>query len=72
MVGVFYEAPKPGDAPYVQVGDHVEVGQTICMLEAMKLFNELKSDQAGTVARVLVENGAGVEFGQALFELVPA
>ena len=71
MVGTFYRAPSPGTPPFVEEGDRVEVGQTLCVLEAMKLFNELKSDHAGTVRRILVENSEPVEYGQALFELEP-
>ena len=72
MVGNFYRAPDAGRARRsCSVGDRVEVGQTLCMLEAMKLFNELKSEHAGVIARVLVENGTAVEFGQPLFELEP-
>ncbi len=56
----------------MEVGSRFEVGQTLCLLEAMKLFNELKSEHAGTITRVLVENGAPVEFGQPLFEYDPA
>jgi acetyl-CoA carboxylase biotin carboxyl carrier protein len=71
MVGTFYSAPTPDDPPFVSVGDQVTVGQTLCILEAMKLFNELKCDVAGVVRRVLVENAAAVEYGQPLFELEP-
>jgi oxaloacetate decarboxylase alpha subunit len=69
MVGNFFRAAKPGDLPFVDVGDRVEVGQVLCLLEAMKLFNELKSEQAGVVRRILAEDGSPVEFGQPLFEL---
>jgi oxaloacetate decarboxylase alpha subunit len=71
MVGMFFRAATPGDPPFVSEGDRVEIGQTLCLLEAMKLFNELKADRAGVIRRVLVENGAPVEFGQPLFELEP-
>jgi oxaloacetate decarboxylase alpha subunit len=71
MVGMFFRSASPGDPPFVSEGDRVEIGQTLCLLEAMKLFNELKADRAGVVRRVLVENGAPVEFGQPLFELEP-
>ncbi|MHB8641353.1 MAG: pyruvate carboxylase subunit B [Gaiellaceae bacterium] len=71
MVGVFYRAPEPGAPAFVEVGDTVVNGQTLCVLEAMKLFNELKSEAAGIVRSVLVENGQPVEFGQVLFELEP-
>jgi oxaloacetate decarboxylase alpha subunit len=69
MVGVFYRASEPGAPPFVEVGDVVGTGQTLCLLEAMKLFNELKSEVDGVVRAVHVENGAPVEFGQLLFEL---
>ncbi len=72
MVGTFYSSPSPGAPPFVQEGEQVEVGQTLCLLEAMKLFNELKSDHAGVLRRALVENGEPVEYGQTLFELEPA
>ena len=71
MVGTFYRAPQPGAPPFVEVGDVVAPGQTICLIEAMKLFNELKAEVEGVVREVLVENGQPVEFGQALFELEP-
>ena len=71
MVGVFYRSPEPGKPPFVEVGDVVVPGQTLCLLEAMKLFNELKADAAGRVTAIHVENGKPVEFGQLLFELEP-
>ncbi|MDX6571813.1 MAG: acetyl-CoA carboxylase biotin carboxyl carrier protein, partial [Gaiellales bacterium] len=71
MVGNFYRSSSPEADPFVQEGDRVEVGQTLCILEAMKLFNEFKSDHAGTVRKVLVEDAQPVEFGQPLFELAP-
>ena len=71
MVGNFYRSSSPDSDPFVEVGDRVEVGQTLCILEAMKLFNEFKSDHAGTVRKVLVEDAQPVEFGQPLFELTP-
>ena len=71
MIGVFYRAPEPGAPPFVEVGDPVAAGQTLCLLEAMKLFNELKSESAGVVRAIHVENGEPVEFGQLLFELEP-
>jgi acetyl-CoA carboxylase biotin carboxyl carrier protein len=71
MVGNFYRASSPDKDPFVEVGDRVEVGQTLCILEAMKLFNEFKSDHAGTVRKVLVDDAQPVEFGQPLFELAP-
>ena len=69
MVGTFYRAPAPDADPYVEVGDMVEVGQTVCIIEAMKLMNEIESEHGGTVVEILVENGTSVEFGQKLFKL---
>ena len=71
MVGVFYRSPEPGTPSFVEVGDVVVPGQTLCLLEAMKLFNELKSDATGRVLAIHAENGKPVEFGQLLFELEP-
>ena len=71
MVGVFYRSASPGSPAFVEVGDVVTVGQTICLLEAMKLFNELKAEHDGRVKAIHVENGQPVEFGQLLFELEP-
>jgi oxaloacetate decarboxylase alpha subunit len=71
MVGVFYRAPSPDAAPFVEPGDAVAAGQTLCILEAMKLMNEVKADREGVVRAIHVENGQGVEFGQLLFELEP-
>ena len=67
MVGVFYAAPAPDAKPFVRVGDTVEKGQVICIIEAMKLMNEIESEYAGTVREILVENGQPVEYGQPLF-----
>jgi acetyl-CoA carboxylase biotin carboxyl carrier protein len=71
MVGTFYRAPQPGAAPFVQEGDAVELGQTLCILEAMKLMNEVKAETEGIVRRICVENAQPVEYGQVLFELDP-
>jgi oxaloacetate decarboxylase alpha subunit len=71
MVGTFYRAPSPGSAPFVQEGDAVGIGQTLCILEAMKLMNEVKADEEGVVRRICVENAQPVEYGQLLFELEP-
>ncbi len=71
MVGTFYRSPSPDQPAFVAEGDTVVVGQTLCVLEAMKLFNELKSDHSGVIRRILVENAEPVEFGQPLFELEP-
>ena len=67
MVGTFYRAPSPGAEPFVQVGDTVKEGQTICIIEAMKLLNEIESDKSGVVKEILVDNGQAVEYGQPLF-----
>ena len=66
MVGTFYRATSPGAKPFVEVGDSVQVGDTLCIIEAMKLMNEIESDKAGVVKQVLAENGQPVEFGQPL------
>jgi oxaloacetate decarboxylase alpha subunit len=71
MVGTFYRASEPGAAPYVEVGDIVVAGQTLCILEAMKLMNEIKAEVEGQVTSILVENAQPVEYGQLLFELEP-
>jgi acetyl-CoA carboxylase biotin carboxyl carrier protein len=71
IVGTYYECPKPGDPPFVKVGDAVEVGQIICIIESMKLMNEIEAEVAGTVAAKLVENGRPVEYGEALFAIRP-
>jgi len=67
MVGTFYRAPAPDTDPFTDVGQTVEVGQTVCIVEAMKLMNEIGSDLRGVVRQVLVENGQAIEFGQPLF-----
>ena len=66
MVGTFYRAASPGSKPFVEVGDAVEAGDTLCIIEAMKLMNEIESDKAGVVKQILAENGQPVEFGQPL------
>ncbi|MBZ5612295.1 MAG: acetyl-CoA carboxylase biotin carboxyl carrier protein [Acidobacteriia bacterium] len=71
IVGTFYEAPKPGDPPFVKVGDAVEPGQVLCIIESMKLMNEIESEVAGTIAAKLMENGRAVEYGEALFAIRP-
>lgn len=71
MVGTFYRAASPESPPFVAVGDRVEPGQTLCILEAMKLMNELQSEVGGTIAGIAVENGEPVEFGQVLFRIDP-
>jgi acetyl-CoA carboxylase biotin carboxyl carrier protein len=67
MVGTFYRSATPGSKPFVEVGDRVEEGTTLCIIEAMKLMNEIESDKAGVVKAILTENGQPVEFGQLLF-----
>ncbi|MFM7698116.1 MAG: acetyl-CoA carboxylase biotin carboxyl carrier protein [Limnohabitans sp.] len=67
MVGTFYTASSPEAKPFVQVGSVVKAGETICIIEAMKILNEIEADKSGTVTRVLVDNGQAVEYGQPLF-----
>jgi acetyl-CoA carboxylase biotin carboxyl carrier protein len=67
MVGTFYRSATPGSKPFVEIGDTVEEGATLCIIEAMKLMNEIESDKAGVVKAILTENGQPVEFGQPLF-----
>ncbi|HEY3875844.1 MAG TPA: acetyl-CoA carboxylase biotin carboxyl carrier protein [Candidatus Kapabacteria bacterium] len=69
IVGTLYRAPAPDADPYVQMGQHVENGTTLCIIEAMKLMNEIESDAAGKIVKILVENGQPVEYGQPLFLL---
>jgi oxaloacetate decarboxylase alpha subunit len=71
MVGTFYRAPSPDAQPFVKEGDEIKEGQTVCIIEAMKLMNEIKSEVKGKVVKVLVENGQPVEFGQHLFLIEP-
>ena len=71
MVGTFYRAPAPGAPPYIEVGDHIEEGQIICIIEAMKLMNEIPADRAGTVVEIAVENAQPVEYGQVLVRIRP-
>jgi acetyl-CoA carboxylase biotin carboxyl carrier protein len=66
MVGTFYRAPSPGAKAFVEVGDSVKVGQTVCIIEAMKLLNEIEADKDGVVKAVLAENGQPVEYGEPL------
>ena len=69
MVGTFYRAPSPNSKPFVSVGDEIKEGQTLCVVEAMKLMNEIPSDKTGVIREVLVENGQPVEYGQVLFRI---
>ena len=72
MVGTFYRAPAPGEPSFVEVGTRINVGQAVCILEAMKLMNELESEVGGEVVEILVDNGTPVEFGQVLMRVKPA
>ena len=72
MVGTFYRAPAPGEPSFVEVGTRINVGQAVCIREAMKLMNELESEVAGEVVEILVDNGTPVEFGQVLMRVKPA
>lgn len=67
MVGTFYRSSSPGAAPFIQIGSVVKEGDTLCIIEAMKILNEIESDKAGTVTQILCENGQAVEYGQPLF-----
>ena len=69
MVGTFYRASSPGAKPFVEVGSTVKEGDTLCIVEAMKILNEIEADKAGTVTQILCENGDAVEFGQPLFTI---
>jgi acetyl-CoA carboxylase biotin carboxyl carrier protein len=71
IVGTFYEAPGPGALPFVKPGDQVAAGQVLCIIEAMKLMNEIESDASGEIVKVLVNNGQPVEYGQPLFAIRP-
>jgi acetyl-CoA carboxylase biotin carboxyl carrier protein len=72
IVGTYYGSPSPGAEPFVNIGGYVETGQTLCIVEAMKLMNEIESDISGEVLRVFVENGQPVEYGQPLFGIRPS
>jgi acetyl-CoA carboxylase biotin carboxyl carrier protein len=71
IVGTYYDAPSPGAAPFVKIGDTVEPGQVLCIIESMKLMNEIEAEMAGTMVHKLVENGRPVEYGEALFAIRP-
>lgn len=71
MVGTFYRAPAPDESPFVEVGDRIQVGQTVCIIEAMKLMNELEAEVTGEIVEILVENSQPVEFGQPLMRVRP-
>lgn len=67
MVGTFYRASSPGAKPFVEIGDTIKEGETICIVEAMKILNEIEADKSGTVSKILVDNGQAVEYGQPLY-----
>jgi len=67
MVGTFYRSASPGAKPFVEVGDVIKEGDTICIIEAMKILNEIEADKSGTISKILCENGQAVEYGQPLF-----
>ncbi len=71
IVGTFYESPSPGSPPFIKVGDRVTAGQVLCIVEAMKLMNEIESDASGEIVKKLVQNGQPVEYGQAMFVIRP-
>ncbi len=71
MVGTFYAAPRPGADPFVRIGDHVEPGQVVAIIEAMKVMNEIVAERAGTIVEILAENGQPVEYGQPLMRFRP-
>ncbi len=71
IVGTFFSAPSPDSEPYVAVGDKVKVGQALCIVEAMKVMNEIESDKAGTITEILIENAQAVEYSQPLFVIKP-
>jgi acetyl-CoA carboxylase biotin carboxyl carrier protein len=72
MVGTFYRAPAPDEPPFVEVGDRIRTGQTVCIIEAMKLMNEIEAEVSGEVIEVLVQNGEPVEYNQPLMRISPA
>jgi acetyl-CoA carboxylase biotin carboxyl carrier protein len=69
IVGTFYEAPSPGAPPFIKVGDQISAGQVLCIVEAMKLMNEIESDVSGAVVKIMAQNGQPIEYGQALFAI---
>jgi acetyl-CoA carboxylase biotin carboxyl carrier protein len=71
MVGTFYSAPAPSEPPFIEVGDRIKAGQTVCIIEAMKLMNEIEAEVSGQIVEILLQNGAPVEFGQPLMRIKP-
>jgi len=71
LVGTFYSSPKPSDPPFIKTGDKIKKGQTICIIEAMKIFNDIESDISGTVNEICIENGSPVEYDQVLIKILP-
>lgn len=69
MVGTFYRSASPGAKPFVEVGDSIKAGETVCIIEAMKILNEIEADKSGTITQILCENGQAVEYGQPLFTI---
>ncbi len=69
MVGTFYRSASPGASAFVEIGSSIKAGETICIIEALKILNEIEADKTGTVTRILCENGEAVEYGQAMFEI---
>ncbi len=72
MVGTFYASASPGAKPFIEIGDEIKVGQVLCIIEAMKLMNDLEAEVAGEIVRIYVENGQPVEYGQSLFAIKPS
>ena len=72
MVGTFYRSPSPGAKPYIELGDVINAGDVVCIVEAMKLMNEIKTETGGKIVEILVDNADPVEFGQVLFLMEPA
>lgn len=72
MIGTFYRSPKPGEPPFINVGDNIKEGEHICIIEAMKLFNEIEAEVSGKIVKVLVDDASPVEYDQPLFEVEPA
>lgn len=72
MIGTFYRSPKPGEPPFINVGDSISEGQHICIIEAMKLFNEIEAEVSGKIVKVLVDDASPVEYDQPLFQVEPA